>query len=156
MYSILSRPIEIVGISSGLDGRLCGLHRNNCGSAIRVGSILKIRHATITMMIKTKVLIQNIASSNQPKKVGRPKKEIEQYKLELIPTQVETLKVFLTIEAIESCFVGYVSSAFQQIYKNQLDGRVLKVLRIMAESDSESERQRNKELNGNALTIIVA
>jgi len=75
MDSLLYKTLEIVGINHGSDGRICGLHRTNCGSLVQVGTKLKLQTATIKEFVEVKVPVQvdNDEVSQQPKKRGRPK-----------------------------------------------------------------------------------
>jgi hypothetical protein len=68
-----------------------------CGGALEEGTRLKLVKASV-MVTK-----ENVAET------------------------VPTVKAFVWFNGVESCFVGYVSKAFQCIYQDLLDGRVVDV-----------------------------
>jgi hypothetical protein len=47
MNEILYKSIEIVGIDSGDEGRVCGLHKMACGGALEEGTRLKLVKASV-------------------------------------------------------------------------------------------------------------
>ena len=71
---------------------------------------------------------------------------------EIIPT----LKAFIWVNGTESCFVGYVSKAFQVIYQDCLDGRVVDVRKVLFSSLVEADRRRSREHNGLVIGVIIA
>ena len=121
---------------------MCGLHPLNCGSLLQVGTLLKLRKATIQVPTETKIAVE------------RPNGTRE-FRSELVLSDVATIKAFVWINGVESCCVGFVSSAFQSIYGDALDGRIIDVRSLLDESDSESERLRSKENNGMIQCIII-
>lgn len=157
MNALVNKAIEIVGLQLGTEGRKCSLHPVNCGSAVVVGTLLKIRNAQIEVEEKIQVLIvEELDNVTTSKSRGRPKKVIPQYSLRSVLTLVDTLKVFILYNGIESCCVGFVAVAFQRLHQGQLDGRILKVQKLSIQADNISELRRNKEFNGVGLSIIIA
>jgi hypothetical protein len=79
MNEILYKSIEIVGTDNGNDGRSCGIHIQNCGIAIEIGTKLKLVKTTIeitkTMIVTVPVDLSTNQTAIVHKKRGRPKKD---------------------------------------------------------------------------------
>ncbi|KAJ3270656.1 hypothetical protein HDV01_007544 [Terramyces sp. JEL0728] len=113
-----------------------------------------LRKGTVDIPVITKVaVIQDLPTK---KARGRPRivetEFVEHFEIQ----KVDTIKAYFWTGAVEGCCVGMVSKAFQAVYGNNLDGRVVEVMDLAAISESESMRRRGKELNGLAFCIIIA
>ncbi|KAJ3250428.1 hypothetical protein HK103_003541 [Boothiomyces macroporosus] len=147
------KTIEIVGLNHGSDGRMCGLHPTNCGTQVQVGMHLKLHKRTVDIPVITKVAVQDLPAKRTR---GRPKK-VETDNAEHCEIRKEdTFKAYVWTGAVEGCCVGMVSKAFQAVYGNILDGRVVEVMDLAALSNIESMRSRDRELNGLAFCIMIA
>lgn len=145
--------IEIVGLEEGGFGRICGIHSFNCGVAVKKGTYLKLVKSSVNVPVVD--LVPIVRESNSPKKRGRPKKTDSQYEEVVRTKPIECMKAFIWKNAIEGCFVGFVSKPFQKIYGHMLDGRVVEIIDIFCDSDMEADRKRSREQNGLALGIII-
>jgi hypothetical protein len=155
MDSILYKTIKIVGTQHGNNGRICGLHPQSCGAPLKVGMHLKLINANIRVPIEREMPVINEVTPTEPKKRGRPKKKIMEVEKVVELIDVSTVKAFVWRNGVETCCVGFVSVAFQNILGQSLHGRIVDVRRILDESDSESERLRSKENNGLIQCLII-
>ena len=156
MDRTIGKQIEIVGIQAGTHDRTCCYHQSNCGQALEIGTLLKVRDGTIYIDIKTRVQVKsNNQTSSEPKKRGLPRKDVDQFEVQTVQSVLETKKVYLMCDGIESCCVGFVSLVFQNLYFGLLDGRMLRVQSLSTNSESDSETRRNNEYSGIALAMFV-
>jgi hypothetical protein len=63
----------------------------------------------------------------------------------MVMTDIATIKAFVWKNGIESCCVGFVSSLFQKIYENSLEGRVLNfaeylIIQIRSQKDIGAQK----------------
>ena len=117
-FPLKYKNIELVGLDHGSFGRQCGIHSSHCGVAVHVGSVLKLLAATIEIPTSKQVAITHpIIPSDQPKKRGRPKAAPVEYAIEHTVEREETVKAFIWSDGVEGCCVGFVSIAFQSLYK---------------------------------------
>lgn len=159
MSPILYRTIEIVGVDKGSEGRNCSQHEVNCGCALIVGTKLKLIKTTIEVTVtRTEVVTGSTPIPEATKKRGRPKKDTAATTTEEVQVteMIPTVKAFLWVNGTESCLVGYVSKAFQVIYQDCLDGRVVDVTKVLSTSLVEADRRRNRENNGLVIGVIIA
>jgi hypothetical protein len=163
MNTIKYKSIEIVGATLGSDGRTCGLHIDSCGGAVKVDTKLKLCKSTIQLKVKRTITIDNevepvTETVELHKKRGRPKKD-EQPKTTTIEVdaieEIPTVKAFIWLNGVKTCFVGYVSKVFQVIYGDILDGRIVDVIHIGNDSLVEADRRRSKEHNGLLIGKII-
>lgn len=156
MTSIINMPIEIVGTDEKDHGRTCNLHKESCGAS------LTIDHPFLKIHKKTIQIFKIPMSSNQPhskgvskKLKGKAKKQANSDSQESQLVDHHTMGVYIYNNNVSSCFVGFVSKTFQSVYGDKLEGRILKIQRILKGSDSESERLRSNYYHGLIHTIII-
>lgn len=151
------KSIEIVGLSHGSNGRTCGLHEECCGTLVKPAIYLKLRKGLTDIFIDVEEevdLYSTEVTSARSKKRKKGKKSAQTKMVKrLIST--ETVKAFDWNGGVEGCLVGFVSEAFQELYgRDLLDGRVVQIVKLGFDSNSESERHRSIENGGLALGLI--
>jgi len=135
---------------------MCAQHPTNCGVCVEPGTQFKLRVSTVEVTNTQRIAVTQPTNENGIKKKGRPKKTEAVYEDRTVVVLEPTVKVLLWRHGVESCCVGYVSRCFQNVYVNQLDGRVIGIKELYSESTSESVRQRSLENNGMALAVILS
>ncbi|KAI8891808.1 hypothetical protein BC833DRAFT_626446 [Globomyces pollinis-pini] len=155
MNNILYKHIEIVGLDEGSNGRICGIHPENCGSQLVVGNQVKIRKSRIQKIVTTMKEVIIPEPTPVIKKRGRPKDSKKELQEIIEVKTVDTYKVFVWKNGSEGYLIGFVSEVFINFFKEQLDGRTVGINDICNVSESESIRRRSKENNGMALGAII-
>ncbi len=154
---ILTKSIEIVGLDDGSNGRMCGVHPTNCGVFVQMGVNLKLRKASIEIPVIEKVPVISVENVSQllPRKRGRPKSQVTEFQEICRMESVTTFKAFIWNNAVESCCVGFVSKAFQKLYGDLLEGRIVVISCVGSISNVDADRKRSRENNGLAMGIII-
>ena len=122
-----------------------------------MGLNLKLHKAFIEIPKIEKIPVMSVENVSQvvTKKRGRPKNQETEFEEICRMESVTTFKAFIWNNAIESCCVGFVSKAFQKLYGELLDGRIVVISCIGSRSNVEADRKRSRENNGLAMGIII-
>jgi hypothetical protein len=136
--------VEIVGINYGGQGRTCGLHSTNCGVQIAPGMNLMVRKITeqVTVDVRETFAISEPAlDPSLPKKRGRKRKPRTETRLVSKTIHRSLFKTYIWDVGVEGCCVGMIGRPFIFLYEDALDGRVIKVTELTANSEIESAKE---------------
>jgi len=154
MSNLKNKTLEIVGLDDGNNGRVCGMHPKSCGQGLKEGMHLKLIKSTLEVSCEVKELISNDEPITSRKR-GSSKAKVLTYETTTQLKMIDCIKAHVWENGIEGCFVGTVAKPFYSIYKEQLNGRVVLVERMLRESDLEAAEQYDKQNNGLAMVQII-